>query len=51
MFTDSYTVKPPIYLQTVVQPIKYEQIQNNVYSTYYPNNLYLYIKSTKVLYT
>ena len=38
MFPDSYTVKPPVYLQTVIQPTKYEQIQNNVYSTYYSNN-------------
>ena len=39
MYIDSYTVKPPLYMQTVVQPIKYEQIQNNDYSAYYPNNL------------
>ena len=38
MFADSYTVKPPVYLQTVIQPTKYEQIQNNAYPTYYPNN-------------
>ena len=38
MFADSYTVKPPVYLQTVIQPTKYEQTQNNVYSTYYSNN-------------
>ena len=38
MFDNSYTIKPPVYLQTLIQPTKYEQIQNNVYSAYYSNN-------------
>ena len=38
MYDNSFTVKPPVYLQTLVQPTKYEQIQNNAYSAYYSNN-------------